>query len=421
MLKLCLQKDAKRRVRDIGDVLLAMEGAFETDGDAPVVPRVTRMWQRPLPLVLASLLLGAVAARLLPSFGAPAPPRVTRYALGLPETDAINRSGGLAWSPEGRYLAYPADRAGVRQLFLRARDQLEPIPISGTEGALHPFFSPDGQWIGFFADDSLKKVSVAGGPPVTLCPAGTRYGASWGPDDTIVFASDSAPGLWQVPAAGGEPKPLTTPVPSEGRHNWPEFLPGGRAVLFTISMQGPISDKRIAVLSLDSGETQILLEGTDASYAPSGHLVFGREATLWAAPFDPDRLEVTGTPAPMVEGVQVNALGGWALYALGPDGSLAYRTGQLSSASPTAVDREGVATPLTGEPHRWGEPRFLTGWPPNRRRGRRRHLDPGRCAQHPEPSHGRRRRRPRLDAGWLTGRVRRRGKRYLLETGGRKR
>ena len=240
MLKLCLQKDAKRRVRDIGDVLLAMEGAFETDGDAPVIPRVTRMWQRPLPLVLASLLLGAVAARLLPSFGAPAPPRVTRYALGLPETDAINRSGGLAWSPEGRYLAYPADRAGVRQLFLRARDQLEPIPISGTEGALHPFFSPDGQWIGFFADDSLKKVSVAGGPPVTLCPAGTRYGASWGPDDTIVFASDSAPGLWQVPAAGGEPKPLTTPVPSEGRHNWPEFLPGGRAVLFTISMQGQV-------------------------------------------------------------------------------------------------------------------------------------------------------------------------------------
>ena len=247
LLRRALHRDRRDRLGDMTDARLEIEEARESpasDAEAPPGARTLRVWQRPLPLVLASLMLGAVVARLLPTFGAPAPPRVTRYALALPETDEINVSGGLAWSPDGRYLAYPADRTGVRQLFLRARDQLEPIPISGTEGALHPFFSPDGQWIGFFADDNLKKVSVAGGPPVTLCPAGLRLGASWRPDDTIVFASISAPGLWQVPAAGGEPKPLTTPDPSEGRHNWPEFLPDGRAVLFTISKGGPVSDKR---------------------------------------------------------------------------------------------------------------------------------------------------------------------------------
>ena len=223
---------------------------------------------------------------------------------------------------------------------------------------MSPFFSPDGKWIGFFTGNSLKKVAVDGGPSVTLCPTNSRLGATWGPDDTIVFASRSAPGLMRVPAAGGEPTLLTTPEPEEGRHNWPEFLPDGKAVLFTISKGRPISDKKIAVLSLESGETKILADGTGPRFAASGHLVFGREASLWAVPFDPAGLTVEGTPAPVVEGVQVNAGGGWALYDVAPDGSLAYLAGQGSLGHLVAIDREGVSTPLVDELRLYLEPRF---------------------------------------------------------------
>ena len=162
----------------------------------------------------------------------------------------------------------------------------------------------------------------------------------------------------RVPGAGGEPIILTTPDPEEGRHNWPAFLPDGRAVLFTISKGIPISDKQIAVLSLESGETKILADGTGPRFAASGHLVFGRESSLWAVPFDPDRLTVEGTPAPVVEGVQVNAGGGWALYDFAPDGSLAYLAGQSLFGHLIAVDREGASTPLADEPHAYFQPRF---------------------------------------------------------------
>ena len=129
-------------------------------------------------------------------------------------------------------------------------------------------------------------------------------------------------------------------------------------MLFTISKGIPISDKQIAVLSLESGETKILADGTGPRFAASGHLVFGRESSLWAVPFDPDRLTVEGTPAPVVEGVQVNAGGGWALYDFAPDGSLAYLAGQSLFGHLIAVDREGASTPLADEPHAYFQPRF---------------------------------------------------------------
>ena len=357
LLRRALTKDRRERLGDIGDARLEIE---EADGSPPanvVDPSPSRR----LPLTVTGPLLfafGAVLAWSLARPDAGAPPTVTRYSITLPDTVALDFNAGLAWSPDGKSLVYRANRDGVAQLFLRSRDQQDPIPIRATENGMSPFFSPDGQWIGFFDGESLKKVAVAGGPSVTLCPAGGRLGASWGPDDTIVFASNDAQGLMRVPAAGGEPTPLTDPAPDEGRHNWPEFLPDGRAVLFTISQQGPISDKQIAVLSLDSGETRILADGTDAGFASSGHLVFAREASLWAVAFDLESLDVTGTPAPVVEGVQVNSLGGWAGYALAADGSLAYRLGTVRSFGLDTVDRQGAATTLTDDRRNYGELRF---------------------------------------------------------------
>ena len=359
-LRRCLQKEPKQRVRDIGDVRLAMEGAFEStvsqpsDVAAMSAPPQPVGWRRAVLLSSVTLVVGSLITGLAmwSLTVAPAIPRpVSRFAVTLPETDVIDTVGGIALSPDGDRLVYSAARGTVRQLFVRDRDQLEAIPIRGTEDAVHPFFSPDGAWVGFFTGSALKKVALAGGPPVALCDAELRFGASWGPDDTIVFASNSAPGLMRVSASGGEPQPLTTPDPEEGTHRWPEFLPDGQAVLFTVAQGTRLSEARVAVVSLETGEQQMLVDGADGHFASSGHLVFGREASLWAAQFDPERLEVTGEPAPVVEGVQVN-LGGWTHYALANDGALVYlpSVGAGSNLTLVWVDRQGQEEPLPGIP-----------------------------------------------------------------------
>jgi serine/threonine-protein kinase len=270
---------------------------------------------------------------------------VTRLPFILPEGDATTPNDGMALSPDGTTLVYAGERDGVQQLFVRTRDQMAVRPLPGTEGARNPFFSPNGASVGFFAADALMRVALAGGPPATLCAVGTRRGATWGPDDTIVFASTDALGLMQVPAAGGEPHPLTEPEDGT-THLWPTFVPGGEAVLYTIGRSEGLNTFEVAVVSLDTGEQQTLVGGTDGAVTASGHLVFGREDSLWAVPFDADQLMVSGEPAPVVEGVQVNS-GGWEQYALASDGTLVYRpaTGGLRR-SLVWVDRDGAQEPI---------------------------------------------------------------------------
>ena len=200
--------------------------------------------------------------------------------------------------------------------------------LPGTEGAVAPFFSPDGTRVGFFTADALKQVALVGGPVVTLCTVEFRRGATWGPDDTIVFASTAAPGLMQVPAAGGEPHALTKA--EEGvTHIWPTFVPGGAAVLYTVRPTVTPSDVdtfMVAVVARGTGEQRTLVLGTDGTVAASGHLVFARSESLWAVPFETNTLVISGEPVPMVERVQVNT-GGWAHYALASDGTLVYLPG----------------------------------------------------------------------------------------------
>jgi len=226
--------------------------------------------------------------------------------------------------------------------------ELVATPIRGTEGANYPFFSPDGEWVGFFAGNKLKKVPLAGGPPVTLCDAGISQGGSWGPEDTIVFSSQMTAGLMRVSASGGDPEPLTTLDAGEVWHLWPEILPGGRAVLFT-TYSGTAGSLRVAVQSLETGERRMLVEGTYPRYVPTGHLVFSRlsPVSLWAVPFDIDRLEVTGEPTPLPEEIRVRGSLGLAQFALAADGSLFYVPGApLSGSSFVWVDREGNEEPV---------------------------------------------------------------------------
>ena len=309
VISACLQRDPKQRVHDVADVRLAMQGVFEATASPPsdaTAPRALQVWQRPVPLMLTGLALLAVGGFGVWGLVRPAPApagTVTRLPLILPEGDVSTFTDGIALSPDGTTLVYAGTRDGAQQLFVRPRDQMTVQPLPGTEGAVNPFFSPDGAWVGFFTTGELRKVALAGGAPVTLCAVGSRFGATWGPDDTIVFASNDAPGLMQVPAAGGEPRPLTEPAENV-QHRWPTFVPGGEAVLYTVAQPGGFDALEVAVVSLATGAQQTLVRGSDGAVTASGHLVFGREASLWAVPFDADRLTVSGEPAPMVEGVQ---------------------------------------------------------------------------------------------------------------------
>ncbi|MGH9785295.1 MAG: protein kinase domain-containing protein, partial [Terriglobia bacterium] len=318
LLRRCLQKEAKKRLRDAADVQIEIEEtiAASATGTAVAAPAMVApprpLWRRAMPIVLTALATAAIAVGIAiwnrPE--APASRPVSRFAVTLPPDDRIQVIlwPSVAISPDGSHVVYRGAGAGG-QLYLRSLDSPEVKLIPGTQGGVGPFFSPDGQWVGFAADGKLKKIAINGGPALTLCDAPGFRGATWGPDDTIVFAgigAEGSPGLFRVPAAGGMPTVLTSPDSAKGEtaHRWPEFLPGGKTLLFTIARGNNWDNAQIAALNLESGERRVLVQGgTYPRYAPTGHLVYYRADTVMAVPFDPDRLEVTGAPAPVLEGV----------------------------------------------------------------------------------------------------------------------
>jgi DNA-binding SARP family transcriptional activator/Tol biopolymer transport system component len=286
------------------------------------------------------------------------PPRgVARFALELEGALPITAATGstLALSPNGKHLVYVGDGGEGPQLFLRPMDRLETAPIPGTRGAGHLFFSPDGEWVGFVAGNTIRKVRLAGGPPVTICNITSAVpGASWGPDDMIVFATLA--GLWRVPAAGGQPMILAAADTARGeRYRWPHVLPNGRATLFTRVSQGGF---QLAVVSLETGAVSDLgLEGTGPRYVPPGYLVFARmDGVLLATPFDARTLRPTGTAVPIAEGVFVGNAGAGKV-SFSRAGALAY-VPDLPDGPLVIVDRAGRGTTLPGTPRGIGGVRF---------------------------------------------------------------
>ncbi|MCG6927896.1 MAG: hypothetical protein LJF30_21630, partial [Acidobacteria bacterium] len=223
----------------------------------------------------------------------------------------------------------------------------------------------DNEWLGYVTASELKKVPVAGGAPVTLCKVSLSRGASWGPDGTIAFAATQNEGLSLIPASGGEPTPLTTLDEAKGErsHRWPQWLPGGEAVLFS-SLAGDGSDWNagtLEVVEVASGRrTALHRGGTQGRYVATGHIVFYHQGTLFALPFDPETLEATGSQFPVLEGVSGRPAHGGADFAVSDEGLLGYVSGG-QGANPFRivwVDRDGRTEPLWEEPGLYGTPRL---------------------------------------------------------------
>lgn len=337
----CLTKDPEVRWQTARDLKLELQWTSEGNSQVasrPAVPGggIQGGWQAITLWGLVSLFLMALTAlgiwNLRP--GSPSKP-VSRFVITLPPGQQLAGldEPAVVFSPDGKQLAYVAEQSGTQQLYLGVMDSLEARRIQSTEGAVSPFFSPDGQWLGFFAGQKLKKVSVNGGAPITLSDSPQPRGASWNSEGTIAFASMQASPLQQISAAGGGPQPLTRLEKGEVTHRWPEFLPQREGLVFaTAAHSFSWGTGRVTVQSLTTGERRNLIIGAmNPHYASSGHLLYAQGGNLMAVPFDSRQLAITGTAVPVVEGLLQSRTSGAAQYSVSATGSLAYAAGGVQS------------------------------------------------------------------------------------------
>ena len=354
-LQRCLEKDPKRRLRDLGDVQLALSGAFETQAPTatPKISAPGAFKGRSLIVNGASLVaVGALAGGAVWLGMRPTPARTTRFHLGL--AGAVAPRGGLegdnvAIAPDGSRVVYVSSDGS--RLFVRALDALDPVALTSGGQLRGPFISPDSQWVGFVdSGTTLKKVPMTGGPAMMVARLdGIFRGGTWMPDDTIILATVASTGLQRVPASGGTPAALTHPARSGGDydHLWPERLPNGRGVLLTITAQtgGPAAQK-VAVFDLATKTLKVLVSGgaSHARYTSSGHMVYMAAGTIRAVRFDLDRLDVRGTPIPVMSGQAVATVPD---FAVADDGTLIYVDAPEGAARTLVwVDRAGAEAPI---------------------------------------------------------------------------
>jgi Tol biopolymer transport system component len=370
LLRRCLAKDPGSRLRDIGDARIELDDVSRLDHVelARVIHATRTPHRRYLAAVTMAILLALGAAAIGRRLGGPVagPPPVTRTSIVLPPGQKLHSGDStysLALSADGLRLAYVGEQEGRTQLYLRELRGLEPRVLAGTAGATQPFFSPDGEWVGYFASGALQKVAITGGAPLRICAVSSlSRGASWGRDGRIVFALRGS-GLHFVDASGGAP----TRLGDLEEARWPEILPDGRNVLFTISgaiATVPIGGGRMHVVAKTNDSP---LEGTaalgtgaisQARYLPSGHLVYGQSpGIVRAAAFDVGSLRLVGPMASVVESVERARNNGAVYFAVSASGMLVYAsTGNRHQL--VWVDRSGVATPISDDRQAFRAPRI---------------------------------------------------------------
>ena len=398
VLRRCLQKDANRRLHDIADARIEMEEALTEPPEPrarearPEAPK--KMW---LFAVVGALLLGTLAGGLFRARVDPSP-AVTHLRMGLRPATMLQsdtsygrpRLTAFALSPDGREIVFSGTTGEQSMLYRRQLDRAEATPIAGTEDAVAPFFSPDGEWVAYFANGSLRRVRTAGGTPITIVgmaafendasytrlipgwldASANFFGGTWTLEGEIVFATFLG-GLWKVPSRGGEVSPLTEVRRDDGEyaHRLPHALPHGEAVLFTVVDSAADRIGRIGIQQLnDDGEHRVLGEGSDARFVEPGHLVFAREGNLWAAPFDAVKGETSSEPTLVVENIMQAVRGtipfnhtNAGQFAVSSSGSLVLVKGgpyPVHKSSIIELDRRGNESVWDVEPRHYWAPRL---------------------------------------------------------------
>jgi eukaryotic-like serine/threonine-protein kinase len=344
VVRKCLEKDPDDRWQSARDVMAELHWIAE-GGSRVGLPGIVSVRRR----VREGIAWGAFAVASLAAVGfgvawarrAPQLPPVVRFQIPNPEGAAD--VGPPVISPDGKVIAFDStDGVGKRQIWIRPLDALESRALAGTEGALRPIWSPDSRSVAFMSGGKLRRVAVAGGPPQTIADAPNGADGTWGPQGVILFDGRTNDPIWRVDAAGGVPKPLVTPDPSKGTlgAGFPVFLPGGRHFLHQTIMANP-EDNTLMVRAAEGAESRPLMKTTSqVVYAPPGYLLFVRDRTLVAQPFDPRALEIRGEPIPLGEGLGLDNVG-LASISASANGVLAYRPGQGARRRLLWMDRNG--------------------------------------------------------------------------------
>ncbi len=358
-----LTKDPDQRFQTARDLKAALSWALEQ----PYVPAATQQSTRPWAIATAALAAIAAVALWAPWHSTkPVDRPLMRLSIDHGPDAVAGQFTTTAISPDGMRLVFPVKSTdGKQMLATRLLEQTSPTLLSGTDNGRDPFFSPDGKWIGFFADQKMKRISVQGGAPVVLCDASNARGANWGDDGNIVVALTTAGGLSRVPAGGGTPQPFTKP---QGvlTHRWPQVLPGSEGVLFTASSSTvAFEDASIVAVSLKTGDSKILVRGGYfGRYLPTGdaigHLVYAHEGVLFAVPFDPERMELRGTAVPLLEDLMSDPNSGAGQFSFSRIGNMVYRAGKMSAPNYPVwwLDNSGKTKPLIATPSLYIAPRF---------------------------------------------------------------
>jgi serine/threonine protein kinase/WD40 repeat protein len=379
LLRRCLDRNVKNRLRDIGEARITIDAALSGETSETLQPLPVKRSFLPWAVAGVSILALAVAAWGWWRGSQPVEQSPVRLDVDLgseislrPLVQGYNAASSVVISPDGTRLAYVASlSSGPLKLFTRRLDQPSAVELAGTEGAVFPFFSPDGQWVGFGTVNKLNKISVEGGAVVPLADM-RSFSASWGEDGNIIFSAVAPSGLMLVPSSGGAVTPATQLASEEIVHADSQLLPGGKALLFSAyhrsdSHGADFNKPSVEVLSLVDHQRKTLVPGgTSAHYVATsdraGWLVYTIKGALFAIPFDLSRLEIRGTAVPVLDGVAYEAVGGAAHFDVSRAGTLVYRkasggtAGQLTTIQ--WLDTAGIKQPLLAKPGVYGDPTF---------------------------------------------------------------